>query len=96
MKGLEQSRESYRQSVSDEHTHAYFEACRIVRRQRKEILGLISKAITDNLGGHMPPKGSLLEIVYENVENLRNRLNSKALLYWKSRFLFRLTLLINH
>ena len=55
-------------------THSYFEACRIVRKQRKEILGLIGKAITDRLSGHMPPKGSLLETVYENVENLSESL----------------------
>ena len=60
-------------------THAYFEACRIVRRQRKEILGLIGKAITDRLGGHMPPKGSLLEIVYENVENLSESLELESI-----------------
>ncbi len=58
--------------------HSYFEACRIVRRQRKEILGLIGKAITDRLGGHMPPKGSLLEIVYENVENLSESLELES------------------
>lgn len=60
-------------------THAYFESCRIVRRQRKEILGLIGKAITDRLGGHMPPKGSLLEIVYENVENLSESLELESI-----------------
>lgn len=51
-------------------THSYFEACRIVRRQRKEILELIGKAILDKLRGHKPPIGSILEIVYDNVENL--------------------------
>jgi hypothetical protein len=51
-------------------THSYFEACRIVRRQRKEILELIGKAIIDKLRGHKPPTGSILEIVYDNVENL--------------------------
>lgn len=51
-------------------THSYFEACRIVRRQRKEILELIGKAIADKLRGHKPPIGSILEIVYDNVENL--------------------------
>ena len=35
-------------------THSYFEACRIVRRQRKEILELIGKAILDKLRGHKP------------------------------------------
>ena len=51
-------------------THSYFEACRIVRRQRKEILELIGKAILDKLRGYKPPIGSILEIVYDNVENL--------------------------
>lgn len=51
-------------------THGYFEACRIVRHQRKEILELIGKAIMDKLIGHEPPKGSLLEVVYDNVESL--------------------------
>lgn len=51
-------------------THGYFNACRVVRRQRKEILELIGKAITDKLSGYGPPKGSILEVVYENVGNL--------------------------
>ena len=55
-------------------THGYFEACRIVRRQRKEILELIGKAIMDKLSGHKPPKGSMLEVVYDNVENLSETL----------------------
>jgi len=55
-------------------THGYYEACRIVRKQRKEILELIGKAITGKLSGHTPPKGSVLEIVYGNVENLSGML----------------------
>ncbi|MCR3922073.1 MAG: DrmE family protein [Firmicutes bacterium] len=55
-------------------THGYFEACRTVRRQRKEILVLIGKAITDKLIGHEPPIGSMLEVVYDNVENLSETL----------------------
>lgn len=51
-------------------THSYFEACRIVRRQRKEILELIGKAIADKFSGNRPGKGSVLEVVYDNVENL--------------------------
>lgn len=51
-------------------THSYFEACRVVRRQRKEILELIGKAIADKLSGHKPPIGSIFEIVYDNVESL--------------------------
>ena len=60
-------------------TRTFFEACRIVRRQRKEILGLIGKAITDKLGGNMPPKGSLLETVYENVESLSESLELESI-----------------
>lgn len=55
-------------------THSYFEACRIVRHQRKEILELIGKAITDKLSGHKPPKGGILEVVYDNVESLSETL----------------------
>lgn len=59
-------------------TNSYYEACRIVRRQRKEILELIGKAITDKLSGHTPPKGSVLEIVYGNVENLSETLELES------------------
>ena len=51
-------------------TRGYFGACHIVRRQRKEILRLISKAIADRLRGSVPPNGSLLESIYENIEKL--------------------------
>ena len=50
--------------------HSYFEACRIVRHQRKDILKLIGKAISEKLSGHKPPKGGVLEIVYDNVDDL--------------------------
>jgi len=59
-------------------TNSYYEACRIVRRQRKEILELIGKAITDKLRGHTPPKGSILETVYGNVENLSETLELES------------------
>ena len=52
----------------------YFEACRVVRHERRTILDLIAKAINDKLSGHMPPEGSVLEIVYNNVENLSETL----------------------
>lgn len=55
-------------------SHGYFEACRIVRHQRKDILALIGKAITNKLGGLKPPKGSVLEVVYDNVEGLSEML----------------------
>ncbi len=60
-------------------TNSYYEACRIVRRQRKEILELIGKAIADRLSGHTPPTGSVLEIVYGNVENLSEILELESI-----------------
>ena len=50
--------------------HSYYEGCRIVRRERREILSLIAKAINDKLSGHIPAAGSIFEVVYDNVENL--------------------------
>ena len=49
---------------------AYFEACRIVRRYRREILSLIAQAINDKLSNKQPVHGSVFEVVYENVEKL--------------------------
>jgi Ethanolamine utilization protein EutJ (predicted chaperonin) len=57
-----------------EDTGGYFEACRIVRRQRKKILDLIGKAIVQKLGGRIPIKGGELEIVFNNVERLSTTL----------------------
>lgn len=48
----------------------YFEACRIVRHYRREILGLIAKAISDKLSNKVPEPGSVFEVVYDHVENL--------------------------
>jgi hypothetical protein len=59
----------------------YFNACKTVRRQRKKILELIGKAITDKLSGHHPPYGSELEIVYDNVENLAETLELEAITF---------------
>lgn len=50
--------------------HSYYEGCRIVRHERREILGHIAKAINDKLSGHIPTAGSIFEVVYDNVENL--------------------------
>ena len=50
--------------------HSYYEGCRIVRHERREILSLIAKAINDKLSGHIPTAGSIFEVVYDNVENL--------------------------
>lgn len=53
-----------------DNTHDYYEACRNVRRERRQILKLIATAINDKLRGFVPPEGSDLEVVYDNVENL--------------------------
>ena len=52
------------------NTHLYFEACRTVRSTRRNILKMISDAITDRLSGNTPPAGSVLEVVYKNVDRL--------------------------
>lgn len=54
--------------------NGYFEACRIVRRERRTILELIGKAINNKLSGHIPQEGSVLEVVYNNVDNLSETL----------------------
>lgn len=48
----------------------YFEACRIIRHYRREILSLIAQAINDKLSNKTPVQGSAFEVVYENVEKL--------------------------
>ena len=53
---------------------AYFEACRVVRRYRREILSLIAQAINDKLSNKQPVPGSAFEIVYENVKALSETL----------------------
>lgn len=55
-------------------TDGYFEACRIVRSERRKILELIGKAINNKLSGHIPQEGSVLEVVYNNVDNLSETL----------------------
>ncbi len=52
----------------------YFEACRIVRHCRREILSLIATAINDKLSNKQPVHGSAFEVVYENVEKLSETL----------------------
>lgn len=49
---------------------AYFEACRMIRHYRREILSLIAQAINDKLSNKQPVPGSAFEVVYENVEQL--------------------------
>ena len=48
----------------------YYEACRLIRRQRREILGLVQTAINEKLLGRYPEPGSIFEVVYENVDKL--------------------------
>ncbi len=52
----------------------YFEACRMVRHERRTILELIGNAINNKLSGHIPQEGSELEVVYNNVDNLSETL----------------------
>ncbi len=51
-------------------THGFFEACGAVRHDRRKILELIAKAINDKLSGNIPEEGSVLSIVYDNVDSL--------------------------
>ena len=48
----------------------YYGACRLIRRQRREILGLVQTAINEKLLGRYPEPGSIFEVVYENVDKL--------------------------
>ncbi len=57
-----------------ENTHAYFEACELVRRQRKNILKLIGKAIVDKFNGLVPTGDKLSEFIFKNVESLSETL----------------------
>lgn len=61
--------------------HSYYEGCRIVRHERREILDLIAKAINDKLSGHIPAAGSIFEVVYDNVENLSEIMEIDNILY---------------
>lgn len=49
---------------------SYFEACRIIRHYRREILSLIGKAINEKLSNRRPSEGSAFEVVYQNVDKL--------------------------
>lgn len=58
---------------------SFFESIRVVRHKRREVLDLIGRSITDNLNGRKPPKGSVLEVVYSNVENLSETLELESI-----------------
>ncbi len=47
-----------------------FTSCAEVRHDRRKILDLIAKAIGDKLSGNLPPEGSVLSVVYDNVDSL--------------------------
>ena len=63
--------------------HGYFEACGVVRRERRKILELISKAINDKLIGNLPEEGSVLSVVYDNIDNLSENLELKYIIELK-------------
>jgi len=52
----------------------YFDACRIVRHYRREILLLIAQAVNDRLSNKHPKHGSVFEVVYENIDRLSETL----------------------
>ena len=52
------------------NSEGYFEACRVIRHYRREILSLIAQAINNRLSNKQPVHGSAFEVVYENVEKL--------------------------
>lgn len=54
--------------------HGFFDACKTVRHDRRKILDLIANVINDKLVGNVPPEGSDLSIVYDNVDRLSETL----------------------
>ena len=48
----------------------YFNAFKIVRKKRKEILNFISRAINDKLKGNLPQKDTIYETIYNNLGDL--------------------------
>lgn len=61
------------------NSRAYFEACKIVRRQRKRILKLLGKAIVDKLLGRTHTEDKLLELIYENIDSLSEILELESI-----------------
>lgn len=59
--------------------HGFFVACGAVRHDRRKILDLIAKAINDKLSGNLPPEGSVLSIVYDNVDSLSETLELECI-----------------
>ena len=48
----------------------YDEAFKIIRKQRRKILDLISRAINDKLAGKRNASDEILQIVFDNVDRL--------------------------
>ena len=59
---------------------SFFEACGAVRRDRRKILDLIAKAINDKLSGSIPQDGSVLSVIYNNVDRLSETLELESIL----------------
>lgn len=78
-KTIEQIAELTRDQELLRNPNDCFEACRIVRHERREILELIGKAINDRLAGNMPQRNSVLEVVYENVGNLSETMELESI-----------------
>ena len=53
---------------------SYFEACRLVRRERREILRLIGIAITEKLRGTVPKNNEILTDIWKNIDKLSTEL----------------------
>lgn len=64
-----------------ENPKEYHDACIIVRRQRREILKLIEKTVNYRLQGCVPQKGTIFEVVYNNVERLSKVLELESILF---------------
>ena len=53
---------------------AYFEACRVVRKQRRRILKLIGIAITEKMRGTVPKDTGIVREIFDNVDKLSSSL----------------------
>lgn len=49
---------------------SFFDACRVIRHERREILSLVGRAIIDKLRGQISGKDHLLDAVYDNIDKL--------------------------
>lgn len=70
--------------------NGYFEACRTVRSARRQILKMISDAINDKLSGNIPPAGSDLEVVYQNVDKLAETMELEFLVETDNKYVLQI------